>query len=238
MLFDIHAHIIPGVDDGANSYEEALTLLKAARNNGIGAVIATPHFYADMVSFEEYELETESRFNSLKQQADGLPELFRGYEVRYFRGISTSEYTRRLTLNGSEYILVEFPYGEDITDRMLGDIEDIYYNMNITPILAHIERYHKYNGFRNALRLIDDGIAMAHINATSLTDQFKKTAIRLLEAEYVSVIATDMHSADERPPVCDTALKEIEKQMGRSALLRLADNYDRLYNEIVLNKNK
>lgn len=233
MLFDIHAHIIPGVDDGARSLEEALSLLKMAQNNGIDAIVATPHFYADRVSFDEYDKKVSEGFELLRSNTAEL-EIFKGYEVRYFRGISTSEYTRRLTLNGSDYILVEFPYGESITEGMLRDIEDIYYNLNITPILAHLERYHKYHGFKNALGLIDDGIAIAHINATSLTDSYKKAAVKLMKAGYVSVIATDMHSTDVRPPVLDSALTAVGKLMGKEALLRLAENYERLYNDIVL----
>lgn len=234
MLFDIHSHIIPGVDDGAQNLEESLKLLEMARDNGISAVLATPHFYAERVLFEEYTAFVDERYNQLAGNIDGLPKVFKGYEVRYFRGISTSEYTERLTLNGSEYILVEFPYGENITDSMLRDIEDIYYNQRITPVLAHIERYHRYHGFKKALRLIDDGIAMAHINATSFVDSYRKIAVGLLEEGYVSIVATDMHSVDARPPMLDSALNVIGEKLGKKALLRLSENYERLYNEIIL----
>lgn len=234
MLFDIHAHIIPGVDDGAKNVEEAKALLKMAKDNGIGAIVATPHFYAEKVSFQEYEAIIDKNYQLLLPETEGMPKVYKGYEVRYFRGISTSEYTRRLTLNGSEYMLVEFPYGENITDSMIRDIEDIYYNQRITPILAHLERYHKYHGFKKALNLIDDGIAMAHVNATSFNDSYKKAASTLLQEGYASVVATDMHSVDTRPPMLDSALSAIGKNLGKQTLLRLAENYERLHNDIIL----
>ena len=234
MLFDIHAHVIPGVDDGAKDIKEAKALLKMAKDNGIGAIVATPHFYADKVSFLEYETTINENYQLLLSETEGMPNVYKGYEVRYFRGISTSEYTRRLTLNGSEYMLVEFPYGENITDSMVRDIEDIYYNQRITPILAHLERYHKYHGFKKALGLIDDGIAMAHVNATSFNDSYKKAASALLQEGYASVVATDMHSVDIRPPMLDSALSAIGKNLGKQTLLKLAENYERLHNDIIL----
>lgn len=232
-MFDIHAHILPNIDDGAENIEEALTLLEMLKGHGVTAVAATPHFYAEFMSLEEYSNKANELFDSLQNVlTDEHPKLIKGYEVRYFKGISQTAELPKLTLGGSKYILVEFSYGLDITDKVVEEIADITYNFGITPILAHLERYHKYRGFKKAVELVDSGLAMAHINSSSLLDGHKKHALNLLDSGVATLMASDTHSVLSRPPMFNEANKIIAKHLGQGVVDRLIDNSNRIFNEI------
>lgn len=231
-LFDIHSHILPFVDDGAKDLEESLGLLELSRNGNVGCVVATPHFYAESVSFEDYIKHIDTQFDLLRKHATEI-EIIKGFEVRYFKGISKVDRVRSLTLEGSDYLLVEFPYNIPITEKCIKDIEDVYYNFGITPILAHIERYTKYKGFDMALGLISDGLAMAHINASSMFDGYKNAALSLIETSHATLVASDTHSLNRRPPLISSALKVISEELGADTESSITNNLQSLYRRIV-----
>lgn len=233
MYFDIHSHIIPGVDDGAANASEAEQILKLMKLRGADAVAATPHFYAEQIAFDTYSEKVAVGYEAVKPIAKSVGiRLVNGYEVRYFPGIGHSDILNRLTLGGSGYMLLELQYGEDITDRMASDIADIYYNRRITPIFAHIERYEKYRGFEKILDMIDDGIALAHINTSSLSDSYKKPAVSLIKNGYVHFIASDAHNTGARQPLYPTAFEKIASRLGEKYVDGLKNNSERLFNEI------
>ena len=231
MIFDIHSHIVPGVDDGARSLDESLRL---AEENGIEAVIATPHFWHDIKKFDGYNRAVDDAFAAVKAAYKGNIELYKGYEVKFFKGISETEKIRKMTLNGSEYLLVELHYSQDITDDIIKEIANIYYNFRITPIFAHLERYHNNHGFRKALSLVDSGIAMAQVNASSFFNDNKRTAVNMLHDGLASVVATDMHSPSSRPPKMREALLCYRDIFGNHNVQKILDNFDRLYRQIIL----
>ena len=115
-MVDLHMHVIPGVDDGALDLPMALELLRMAREQGIGAVFATPH----SGSFRVLAQEIRSRFDLLQQTAAGLwPELFLvlGCEVlcepgQMERILDALEAGLFPTMNGTAYVLMELsPWG-------------------------------------------------------------------------------------------------------------------------------
>lgn len=234
-LFDIHSHILPSVDDGAKDLEESLGLLELSKKGNVGCVVATPHFHAESVFFEDYIKHVDTQLDSLRKQTTGI-EIIKGFEVRYFKGISKVDRVRLLTLGGSDYLLMEFPYNTPITEKCIKDVEDVYYNFGITPVLAHIERYTKYKGFDMALGLISDGLAIAHINAASMFDGYKNAALSLIETSHATLIASDTHSLRSRPPLMSSALKVISEELGRDTESRIINNLHNLYEQIVKEK--
>lgn len=234
MLFDIHSHILPGVDDGAKTLEESLQLLTMLKEQGVDVVAATPHFYAEKIDFSEHLGLVKERFDLLKQNiTPDMPSVLQGFEVRYFRGISGTSAIKELTLGGSQYLLLEFAYGKDIDQRTVNDVANIFYNFGITPILAHLERYYKYKGFKDALKLVDEGVAVAHVNASSFFDPYKKAALKLIDSQVASFIASDTHSVQLRPPMFNEAKRVINKYLGDGVAEGLFANTENLYNEII-----
>jgi len=141
-LIDIHCHILPGIDDGANDLEEALAMAKAAWKAGISEVIATPHF--EEAVFENYRdtilEETEKFKEELKK--NNIPIIIHpGCEIMLTPCVpELIKEGKLLTLKDEgEFVLVELP-------RTMWPMytEDILYEiklLGITPIIAHPERY-------------------------------------------------------------------------------------------------
>lgn len=233
MLLDIHTHILPQIDDGASSIGESRQLARLAKQNGIDAIIATPHYYHSNANFMEYDSKVCMALTQLRSEIPEI-DIYKGYEVYFFKGISSSPLTPLLTLNGSKYILIELAYGQKITDIVLDEIKDIYHNLRLTPIFAHIERYKDYHGYKKVLSLLDEGFAMAHVNASSFEDRFCGFSLDLIKNGYVSIVATDMHSVDLRPPKMRSALMTIKHSLGEETIGKLAETNQRLYNDIIL----
>lgn len=233
-FFDIHAHILPGVDDGARDIEESLSLLKMLKSQGVTAVAATPHFIATRDILEDFNARVNSAKESLQAACKNsdLPQVLVGSEVLYFSGMGALEGVKNLTINNSGYMLIEFA-GIDFTEDVCRDIKRIRENWSITPIIAHIERYKGFKGYKNLLKLVKAGCCLAQVNAASVAGgYFEKTAHKLIRTGMVQFLGTDTHSVDLRPPMLDTALSVIAEKHGKETAEKFIENSNKLLLEI------
>lgn len=238
MLFDIHSHILPNVDDGARSEEEAIELLKIMKAQRITHILATPHFYPSEDNYSDFHSLTKNVFLQLKKQIKNLklPKIYLGCEMLYFEGIGNSETLKNLCLNNSGFLLLELT-DECITESLFEDIIKIRDNLGLTPIIAHVERYFKAKKYRKFIKFIEKENIIVQINASSvLIPFFKRTIKRLLKSNIKCVIATDTHSLDMRPPMMDSALKFIRNKFGEESYSHLIKNSEYLYDKIILQK--
>ena len=234
-FLDIHAHILPDVDDGAKNMEVALALLEMLKEQGVTDIVATPHFYPVMDSAEEFFEKTKTAYDELcaATRDKDLPRVFLGCELRYFSGMGKSSAVKQFVISGTNYLLLELPYGAPITKTVLQDIIDIGEIQGIVPILAHIERYSKVSGYKKLLKLVSDGYAVAHVNAGGIVSKDSaRVCFKRIKRGYVSFLASDAHSVDHRPPLIKQALGLIGEKLGRSASSRLVINSNKLLDEI------
>ena len=232
---DIHAHILPDIDDGARDVETAVSLLEEMKAQGITHVIATPHFYPDTDNAEKFAELACQRYGELNKEIENkeLPSIFLGCELRYFSGIGKSRAIRQFAMNGTDYLLVELPYGAPITKIVLQDIIDIRERQGLIPIMAHIERYAKVPGYKKLLKLISEGYALAHINAGGiLSKETARVCEKLVKKGLVSFMASDTHSLISRPPQIKEALDFITDRLGKSASNRLVIKSNQLLEEL------
>ena len=149
-MIDIHSHLIPKVDDGSQSLEESLSLLKQAEQDGITELITTPHFMKNG-EFRTKALELVQRFSELKQAYKGPIKLHLGNELYIHPDLpELLEKDEILTLAESDYILVEFPF-RDYKD----EYDEILYELALRYriIIAHPERYNFVQEDRKSTRL-------------------------------------------------------------------------------------
>ena len=234
-FLDIHAHILPNVDDGAKNMETSIKLLEMLKEHGVTDVIATPHFYPNEDNVEEFVDVVKSAYSDLQKELRGrdLPNVYLGCELRYFNGIGKSEAIKQFVIKGTNYLLLELPYGADVTKSVLQDIIDITEQQGLKPILAHIERYSNVKGYKKLLKLISDGYAIAHINAGAvITKETTRLCEKLIKGDYVSYIASDTHSVHNRPPLIKEAFAIITDKLGRSAANRFIIKSNALLEEI------
>ena len=219
---DIHSHILPGVDDGSESMEQTVRMLHTAIKEGISTIIATPHYEpgGDNPSVEELN-------NIMKQvQEEALKidknfKLYLGNEVFYSESVvSLLKSGDALTLAGSRYVLIEFPYGADFKSIYKGINNFIYHGY--IPILAHVERY--YNIHRRQ-EMIEELIKMGcyiQMNSSSLIGGFMNTDAsynrKILNKGLVHFVASDCHCDRIRVPIMQTAVNQLLKKCDEEAV--------------------
>ena len=231
---DFHSHILPGVDDGSRSVEESLEMLRAEARQGIGTVVATPHFYANHDTPERFLRRRAAAWEMLQTamaQEAGLPEVILGAEVYYFSGISDSDQLHRLTTGQKRYIMLEMPT-VPWTQNMYQEMENIYTKHGITPIIAHIDRYISPLRHRQILDRLEELPVLVQANSDFfLRPMTAPLALRMLKEKRVHLLGSDCHNCSTRKPELGRAIEKIEKHLGASALEHL-----RFYEETVLGK--
>ena len=208
-MIDIHNHIIQGVDDGSKDIEMSLDMARIYLENGIKKVIATPHYIEkDSLSLERNKKALEVLRDALRENDLDL-EVYLGNEVYISMDILKDIREKRVaTLNGSRYVLLEFPM-EDIPIYADSVIYELLINGYI-PIIAHPERYIKIQEDPNILfNFIKKG-ALAQLNLPSIQGFYgkkvKETARILLENKMIHFVGTDAHTNRKRSPEVREAL--------------------------------
>ena len=223
-MIDIHSHIVFDVDDGPQSRGESKVLLEEAYAQGVRTIVSTSHRRKGM--FETPEDKIAANFSEVKQLAQEIgPDLtiLYGAEI-YFSGDALEKLEKDLIprLNGTRYALIEFSMNTPYRD-IHSALSKILL-LGITPVIAHIERYHALeNDEKRVKELINMG-CYTQVNSSSLlkpklfgdTYKFmKKRARYFLERDLVHIVASDMHNLDSRPPYMKEAYELITKKYGR-----------------------
>ncbi|MBR5474879.1 MAG: hypothetical protein IKU83_05695 [Lachnospiraceae bacterium] len=214
-MIDIHAHILPGADDGALEMSDTLEMVRLAAESGVSKMIATPHCNIPGL-FENYFCEAYvERFRRMEQaikEAKIPVEVYPGMEV-----FATEDLPQLLrdgkvmTLNQSHYLLMEFSFDED--PDFAWDIVRQVRTLDVIPVIAHVERYEFVQ--RDPQIVYDwrrEGNVI-QINKGSVMGRFgrraRRTAYRLLDHNLVSVIASDAHGPLQRTPYMLDAFEEL-----------------------------
>ncbi len=190
---DFHSHILPGADHGSDSVETSLEQLSIISSHGIKRVVATPHFYPMSDSVESFlERRAECAHNLHAAMREGDPEVLLGAEVLICNGIERMEGLRRLTVLGTNCILLEMPMTtwSDTTYETVRAIAD----MGLDVVMAHIDRYDP----RSIEQLMTLDVS-AQLNPDPFfSRRGKKFAARWLEEGKVVAVGSDLHMANER----------------------------------------
>ena len=222
-MIDIHSHIVFDVDDGPKNRAESKALLEEAYAQGVRTIVSTSHRRKGM--FETPEEKIATNFSEIKQLAQEIaPDLTVVYGAEiYFSSDALEKLERDMIpkLNGTRYALIEFSMNTPYRD--IHSALSKVLMLGITPVIAHIERYHALeNDGRKVRDLINIG-CYTQINSSSVlkprlfgdTYKFmKKRAKYLLDKDLVHIVASDMHNLDNRPPYMREAYELIAKKYG------------------------
>jgi len=216
-MTDIHCHVLPRIDDGSRSVEESLAMLEALAAQGVDRAAATPHFYADESSLEEF---LDRRAASMEKLAEvwrpGLPALKLGAEVYYFDGMSRCERLDALKIEDAGLLLLEMPLCR-WSRRMLQEVREIQ-ESRAAVLLAHIERYLHWQDRETWDALADWGVLNQCNASFFLRWQTKRKALRMLREGKIHLLGSDSHNMENRPPRLDAALAAMGRE-GRGILM-------------------
>lgn len=231
-LTDLHAHILPGLDDGPESFDGSIELLRQAFDGGTRTLVATPHLFLPQFDYEpEVVRERFADFQayladlSLSPEYSFLTELTicLGAEnhasERFFEALESGKV---ITLNDTRAFLLEFPLDASFEEMKHAVGVSLY--RGLIPVLAHLERYFEIreNPERAAeLRALG---CMYQINAESVLRRLgpRRTAMALLKGKGGVVLASDAHSSDRRPANLHEAYAYLAKALSPEEAQSLA----------------
>jgi protein-tyrosine phosphatase len=221
-LCDLHCHLLPGVDDGARTLEDALEMARALVDLGFTTAAPSPHARPEYASREV----VEARLGELREALAkaGVP-LTLGTNAEnvldepFLRGLGTPE--ARL-LGAGRYVLVELPYTAPVPS-----LPDLLFRIRlkgVTPVLAHPERCLEFERKGRAAEAVRAG-GLLQLDVGALTGRYggtaKKLARAFLEEGLYALGATDLHGPVGAREWVGRALAELRSRVGEQAFSRL-----------------
>lgn len=222
---DIHSHILPGIDDGAENFKMSMEMLQIAQRNGIRAVILTPHHKPMHHNAKAEKIRAlAGQLQEKAEQAGMEMKLYTGNEFYYSSEmVRTLEEGQACTMADSDYVLVEFGPMDGIEHIRRGIYQLL--SAGYRPILAHAERYESV--CRDVGR-VEDLIAMGcyiQVNGGSILGHYglgtKQIVRKLLKKQLVHFVATDAHTNGKRSPEMAECACYLEKRYGKEYMDRL-----------------
>ena len=219
-MIDLHSHILPGLDDGARTIEEARALARLAASEGVTAIAATPHVRND---YPTRPGQMEERVEELRRDfaEQAIPvEVLHGGEIDL--GMLTTlddDELRRFTLAQSgRYLLLEFPY----SGWPVG-LEEIVHGLGLRGFVALIAHPERNRAVQSDPRRLAEAVrmgALVQITAASLDGRIgrssQKAAARLLELGLAHALASDAHT----PEIREAGLADAADAVGDDPLAR------------------
>jgi protein-tyrosine phosphatase len=215
-MIDLHSHVLPEIDDGAESLAQAEAMLDAWQERGFTDVAATPHLKGSLAP--EYQQRVDAtRVELVRIAAARGIALHRGFEVMLTPDVPERlAHGEPITLDGERAILVEVPFQQWPlhTESTLFSLQTAGY----LPILAHPERYTEVQRRPElAVQLAERGVIL-QVTFGSLAGIFgrevRHTAEALVEANAAGIMATDAHNAGRRLKSVDDGLARLTSLVG------------------------
>ena len=223
--FDIHSHILPGVDDGAKDINMTMKMIDEAYSQGVRTMVATPHYYPGHNNKSKAHIEKiyEEVSSVIKEKYSDFT-LLLGNEIYYKDEVVEKLKNKEIfTLADTRYVLLEFPVMADY--RYLYDAVQKCVNNGFYPVLAHIERYRcLYKNEDKVSELVKAGAYM-QVNA----ENFKKGlflsgrsfCMKLLQRKMIHFLGSDCHNMDERKPNMGLAVNYLEEKTEEEILRKI-----------------
>ncbi|MDM5329831.1 CpsB/CapC family capsule biosynthesis tyrosine phosphatase [Neobacillus sp. CF12] len=227
-MIDIHCHILPAVDDGAQSLSDSIGMAKKAVEQGIHTIVASPHH-----KNSRYENPKQEIIDRVKELNEALRlekvdlEVIPGQEVRiYGEMLQGFEMGEILPVNHTPYVLVEFPSNHvpRYTEKLFYDLQ----TKGLIPVIVHPERNQEIIERSDLLyQLVKKG-ALTQVTASSISGDFgkkiKNFSLQLIEANLTHFIASDAHNITSRSFKMREALAVIGKKYGSDIVYMFEEN--------------
>jgi len=217
-MVDIHCHILPGIDDGSDTWDTTAQMCKMAVLDGITHIVATPHCNG---SYEYDRAHFTDMLATLSEVAEGRLTFTIGCDFHMSpRNIEAAmDDPRPFAIGETKYLMVEFEH-QGIPSNA-SELLRMLLSRGMVPIITHPER----NGYLmkelgTVQKFVEMG-CLTQITANALTGfwgpKSKKAAEKLIRKKAVHIVATDAHDLTMRPPVLSGARQVVAKLAGPKA---------------------
>ena len=218
-MIDLHAHVLPGLDDGPATLEEAVTLVNQAHHEGVRAIVASPHGFNGLYNVNPTDVLTRvAELQEALNRAGIGVEILPGMEVYLNLDLLRQlKLGQALGINQTRYVCIELPTGQLplFTGEMLFDLKAAGY----TPVIAHPERNAQVQAKpETLLRLSPGGWAM--VSAPSLVGLYgpapRRTAEALISRGMARFLCSDAHHLKRRPFLMARAVQHAAEIVGKA----------------------
>jgi len=217
-MFDLHSHIIPGIDDGSKNMEMSLAMLQMAVENGTKGIVATPHIIEGewLPAWDQVLADCDTLRQEAQKAGIEIP-IFPGGEVAiHFDILEKLKDPGPYCINGGRYLLVELP-----ANHIPSFTDDFFFTLQargIIPVLAHPERHPEIAKKPELLvEWIRKGV-LTQMNGTSITghmgERVMVTAELLLVNDMIHTIGSDAHRIGHRNTNLTSAITRITEIIG------------------------
>lgn len=227
-MIDLHTHILCGVDDGAKTAEESLKLLRMERDQGVTAVVLTPHFYRVQQHSDDFLEKRAAAFDRLQEhlqeldatERESLPEILLGAEVAWHPNMALWDDVEKFCIQGTKNMLLELPFVPWDTG-LSRQLYNLINHTGITPILVHLERYIPMQKKKQVEEILELGLPVQISSSAFLHRATKNLGMNALKNGWAHLIATDCHDPVYRKPDLKDAMDVIGKKLGDGMVRRL-----------------
>lgn len=227
-LVDFHTHILPRMDDGSQDLQTSEKMLESLRGQGVSSVVLTPHFYSDQEPLSVFLDRRASAVRELQPVADRLGiRVFPACEMYFSDYIFNYEDISELCILKGHYLLTEFSFSCSFSDATFQRLERLMASQNVTPILAHIERYPPLLRNPENLRRCAELGCLAQMNLGAfgrLGFRQRRAVLDGIRDGLIHLVGTDCHNMTSRPPEFLPGIRFIEKKAGTEAVEGLMEN--------------
>jgi|SRR5450830_248454 len=227
-IIDLHCHFLHGIDDGARNLTEALDLARAAVADGITASAMTPHIHPGRYPNQKSVIAVHVQAFQQALNQHGIPlAVYPGAELRAsdesLSQLQAQEVPFLGEYKGLKILLLEFPH-QGLPAWGLGFVYRLL-EQGIRPLIAHPERNKHVMANVDRIEPYVAAGCWLQVTGGSLLGQFgkasEKAAWALMEQDAVTVVASDAHNLDSRPPHLKAALEAVAAEYGARRAERL-----------------
>lgn len=193
-MIDIHTHVLPNIDDGAEDISVSAELLRLAVNQGVKEIVFTPHYYGKN-TVEEFIAQRNAAMDKIRDTLPNGMKARMGAEV-LLTGVNdpTDERLCSLAIEGTKCVLVEFPYAGKISQRLFDRLADFVSETGYSPIVAHIERYEEILQNPAIASWLAKLGCFIQVNTSAFIDKrSRRFVFALLKHGLVHCVGTDAH---------------------------------------------
>ncbi|WP_408071420.1 CpsB/CapC family capsule biosynthesis tyrosine phosphatase [Butyrivibrio sp. JL13D10] len=237
MVVDFHSHILPAIDDGSKNMYMTKEMICAGVAQGVNRIAFTPHFYANQDNPSQFLKRRQEALDSVISalikdfETFGLSDLEfkQGAEIYFFSGIANSRHLADLCLEKTNIILLEMPFRQWTKD-VYRDVKDIIEKQQLTVMLAHIERFRKYQKDISIWNEILQLPVIPQMNAECfLSWRLRRFAFKFIMEGHSIILGTDAHNVTDRPVNMSLGREVLRKKFGEELLKDIDIRSDKLW---------
>lgn len=230
----MHAHILPGIDDGSSSIDMSNKMLDAMKQADVRVVCATSHYYSWQNDIETFLKRRNNAYRQLvnNRGKETLPIILPASETAFFKGISKCERVHDLCIHGTNTLMLEMPFLQ-WSEQIVEEVEGLVLDRDIRVVLVHPERFcFSKENKKYIERLLKLDIAL-QVNAGSFIDhKTRKLAFELIQISDHPLLGSDCHNVTTRPFNLMDARSIIEKKLGKGFVEKIEKTcYQYMYDE-------